>query len=134
VVATILVKTKILDARPDFASGGEGKRNELNWLRFVNTTNRFQELKHHTLYLSLNQIHSERFFTDRGYRALMEKVVLKNISKQLYLRFDEHLPSKSFHKHFSHLHALKLEDVTEESPRSGGISRGDSTCLGPVFV
>jgi hypothetical protein len=59
---------------PHFASGGKGKRNELNWQRFVNTTNRFQELKHHTLYLSLDQIHSERFFTDRGYRALMKKL------------------------------------------------------------
>jgi hypothetical protein len=43
----------------------------------------------------------------------MEKVVLKNISKQLCLRFDEHLPAKAFHRHFSHLHALKLEYVKQ---------------------
>jgi hypothetical protein len=90
---------------------GLDQRNDLNWLCFLNTTNRFQELKHHTLYLSFNETHSERFLKDRGYRALIEKVILKNTAEQLGLHFQEKLPSKSFYPHFSHLHTLKLEYI-----------------------
>jgi hypothetical protein len=72
---------------------------DVNWLNFLNTTVKFQELKEKTVFFPLNEEWSREYLSDRAFRSLIHSLT-KKPRNQISLYFSYAFPSKSYYKWF----------------------------------
>jgi hypothetical protein len=89
---------------------------DTNWMSFLNTTSKFQELKKETVYLCFNRKSSYKYLTDRPFRYFIDHAILKNYRKQLSISIAASLPSTPVLKFPENLHSLQLKDVKVPIP------------------